>query len=302
MPTVGSVSLNIAYPPEAAAEPGRPGGSRRFSTLSGYSLPVGTSDARDQERASGRASADGWSWPGAECLLFDAHPAKQTLTSELRHQLPPTADHEVSRSERRHGARTKLMPAGGHDARCCMKMPDLGAPLFSLASSLHLDLWALLCGAQENGEPLMSLPTLVTLAELHYRFGLIGIAEYEERCRIAEWLYGGSVQHVDPRDAGDEERERGNEGKSSSGNSTVRVRRGDPNDPHDPGYASFLFNDWVFTKADPDPYPSTPHGHWQSQNNKWPKLDPYNGRVFKAKHNEDVPKRLNRSRMKIVLG
>jgi hypothetical protein len=151
---------------------------------------------------------------------------------------------------------------------------------------------------QENGEPLMSLLTLVTLAELHHRFGLISIDEYEERRRIAEWLYSG--QHVDPRDAGGDERERKNGDESPSGDATVTMRQGDPNDSYDPGYLSFLFNGWVFTKADLDPYPSTPHGHWQNQNNKWPKLDPYNGRVFKAKHNEDASKRLNKSQMKIL--
>lgn len=44
------------------------------------------------------------------------------------------------------------------------------------------------------------------------------------------------------------------------------------------------FGHWYFTKSDPDPYPSTPHGHFQSANNPWPKLNPYTGRVFDAKH------------------
>jgi hypothetical protein len=146
----------------------------------------------------------------------------------------------------------------------------------------------------------MSLLTLVTLAELHHRFGLIGIDQYEERCRIAEWLYGGSGQDADPRDVGGEERERENEDELAPGDATVTVQHGDPNDPHDPGYLSFLFNGWVFTKADPDPYPSTPHGHWKDQNNKWPKLDPYHGRVFKTKHDEVTSMRLNKSQMKIL--
>lgn len=146
----------------------------------------------------------------------------------------------------------------------------------------------------------MSLLTLTTLAEMHHSFGLIGIDEYEERCRIAEWLYGGSGQHADPRGAGGEGRAREKEEELASGDATVTVQQGDSNDPHDPGYLSFLFNGWVFTKADPDPYPSTPHGHWQNKNSKWPKLDPYNGRAFKAKHNEDISKRLNKSDMKIL--
>lgn len=146
----------------------------------------------------------------------------------------------------------------------------------------------------------MSLLTLMTLAELHYRFGLIGIDEYEERCRIAEWLYDGSGMRVDPRDVDGEEHEQENECESPSDDATVTVQQGDPNDSHEPVCQRIVFINWVFTKADPDPYPSTPHGHWQNQNKKWPKLDPYNGRVFKAKHNEDTSKRLNKSQMKIL--
>lgn len=155
---------------------------------------------------------------------------------------------------------------------------------------------------QENGESLMSLLTLVTLADLHHNFGLISFHEYEERCRIAEWLYGGFSQHADPRDAGGEEREPEDGNELPSGNATVTVQECDPDDPDSPGYLSFLFDGWVFTKADPDPYPSTPHGHWQHQNNKWPKLDPYNGRVFTEKHREDASKRLKKAQMKILWG
>ncbi len=46
-----------------------------------------------------------------------------------------------------------------------------------------------------------------------------------------------------------------------------------------------LLSKWVFKLSDPDPYPSVPHGHYQ--NKPWPKLDPYTGRVFKGKSQED---------------
>lgn len=146
----------------------------------------------------------------------------------------------------------------------------------------------------------MSQQTLLTLAELHHRFGLIGIDEYEERCRIAAWLYDDAGKRLDPRNTSGEGSEQRDESESQSNGGAVTIRQGDANDPNDPGYLSFLFCGWVFTKADPDPYPSTPHGHWQSQNNKWPKLDPYNGRVFGAKHNEDTSRRLTKSQMKIL--
>jgi len=57
---------------------------------------------------------------------------------------------------------------------------------------------------------------------------------------------------------------------------------------------------WVFTKADPDPFPSVPHGHFKKQNNKWPKLNPYTGRVFMAKHQEDKTRRLSKDEMRKI--
>jgi hypothetical protein len=146
----------------------------------------------------------------------------------------------------------------------------------------------------------VSLLTLMTLAEMHHSFGLIGIVEYEERCRIAHWLYGDSDQHTDPRYSNGEEQERERNEDELAPGTTVTAQEGDPNDPHDPGYLRFLFNGWVFTKADVDPYPSTPHGHWQSQNRKWPKLDPYNGRAFEAKHRENISMRLKKFELKIL--
>ena len=57
---------------------------------------------------------------------------------------------------------------------------------------------------------------------------------------------------------------------------------------------------WVFTKADRDSYPSIPHGHYQNQNRSWPKLNPYTGRVFSAKHQEDKSQRLSKKDMKTI--
>jgi hypothetical protein len=75
---------------------------------------------------------------------------------------------------------------------------------------------------------------------------------------------------------------------------------GQPSDPVAAERIEFLFQGWVFTKADPDPYPSTPHGHWKNQNQKWPKLNPYSGRAFLTKHQEDVGKRLSKVQMKLL--
>jgi hypothetical protein len=37
-------------------------------------------------------------------------------------------------------------------------------------------------------------------------------------------------------------------------------------------------HDWVFTSGDPDPLPSVPHGHWQTQNSQR-KVDAYRGHI-----------------------
>lgn len=57
---------------------------------------------------------------------------------------------------------------------------------------------------------------------------------------------------------------------------------------------------WMFTKGDPDPYPSTPHGHWRSKDRKWPKLNPYTGRVYARNESEDVSRRLDRMQLHIL--
>lgn len=141
---------------------------------------------------------------------------------------------------------------------------------------------------------------LVPLAEQHYRFGLIGISDFDERCRIAAWLDDPGWRVPDPRlhDTGEPDRER--EEEEVPAEHAVTSRMAAPQAPDTPGYVEFLFMGWVFTKADPDPYPATPHGHWLSQNRKWPKLDPYRGRAFSQKDSEDVSRRLSRSQMRLL--
>ena len=57
---------------------------------------------------------------------------------------------------------------------------------------------------------------------------------------------------------------------------------------------------WYFTGADPDHYPSVPHGHHSSPNRKWPKLNPYTGRVFVEKHQERIKQRLSKLDMQLL--
>jgi hypothetical protein len=145
--------------------------------------------------------------------------------------------------------------------------------------------------------------TLITLAEFHYWSGLIGVDEFLERVDIAHWL--AELNEVsledDPRRGADDEYL-----PNEQVNTEERVRpdaekrtstSGSPEEHHEPSI-EFLFLDiWVFTKADPDSYPSVPHGHFQIRNRRWPKLNPYTGRVFSSKYQEDRSKRLTKREM-----
>ncbi|MEQ8708992.1 MAG: hypothetical protein RIC36_08370 [Rhodospirillales bacterium] len=144
----------------------------------------------------------------------------------------------------------------------------------------------------------MSLLNLIDLANLHYDMGLIGINEHEERIRIAYWLYSVPEEYIDPREEDGEESGQGTEKALVADGAIVTTRQDSMNFSDEDAKISLRFNGWIFTKADPDPYPSTPHGHWQNQNQKWPKLDPYNGRVFDEKHKENKSKRLKKDELK----
>jgi hypothetical protein len=142
--------------------------------------------------------------------------------------------------------------------------------------------------------------TLISLARFNLEFGLIGVDEYIERCQVAFWLNDKDGDLLDPRNiAVSEGRREGREHSPADDASEPSPKGGDQGPiESDSGELEFLFQGWIFTKSDPDPYPSTPHGHWRDPNSKWPKLNPYTGRVFKAKHQEDVSARLGKKEMK----
>lgn len=143
--------------------------------------------------------------------------------------------------------------------------------------------------------------TLQVLADLHHQFGLIDASEHRERFAIARWISSDEVEDQDPRDPIVKV-------ESSEDASTESVvKRGSearsPSRPDEPEWLEFLaFNKWVFTRSDPDPYPSTPHGHLHDSNRAWPKLNPYTGRVFKAKHQEEASLRLSKHQMRTLWG
>lgn len=148
--------------------------------------------------------------------------------------------------------------------------------------------------------------TLINLAEIHYDFGLIGHDEYRERIRVALWLADAqSGSEFDPRTDSDEEIPENNEYESEhndkQGTVITRTDGGQPTQKDNDNWIELVcFGTWVFTKADPDSYPSVPHGHYKNQNAKWPKLNPYTGRAFSSKHQEDTSRRLSKKQMKEI--
>lgn len=148
--------------------------------------------------------------------------------------------------------------------------------------------------------------TLLNLAELHLMFGFIGIDEFHERIEVALWLDDENDSANDPRceegDGSSPEKEPVAEGDSVEMHverkpSRVTASQAEEDDTR----LEFLcLGVWIFTKSDPDSYPSVPHGHYKNKNTRWPKLNPYTGRVFSSKHAEDTSKRLTKNQMRII--
>lgn len=138
--------------------------------------------------------------------------------------------------------------------------------------------------------------TLILLAELHLQVGLIGIDEFAERCMVAHWLDDKNAGH-DPREPATAE---GDDGIISEDQANLSGNEGASPHASNKDCAGdeleFIWSGWVFTRQDKDPYPSTPHGHLGNSNRKWPKLNPYVGRVFALKQ-ENVKLRLTKKQM-----
>ncbi|GAB3446064.1 hypothetical protein [Insolitispirillum peregrinum] len=144
---------------------------------------------------------------------------------------------------------------------------------------------------------------LIDIAFLSFRVGLIGYEEYTERYNMAVWLTDESGTVSDPRiDAYGGEytskppHEEAPDMEVTDCSRSERASNGAPFNPPDLMY--FRFNAWHFTGSDPDPYPSVPHGHYESENNPYPKLNPYTGRVFSNKHQYNIDMKLGKKEMK----
>lgn len=151
----------------------------------------------------------------------------------------------------------------------------------------------------EHNHTMALRTTLKVLADLHLQFGFVDVSEHRERFLVAHWITSDQADNQDPRYPIMElESSEDDPAKSvvERGPGT-----GSPATPSDPDWLELLvLNKWVFTRSDPDTYPSAPHGHLHSPNRSWPKLNPYTGRVFKAKDQELC--RLSKSQMQTLWG
>jgi len=150
----------------------------------------------------------------------------------------------------------------------------------------------------------MPVKTLVSLANISFNLGIIGHSEYQERIDVAFWLADEDNKEHDPRIISDTASNgHHNESEREVNGEDCEVIIGEDRksilDKPDWMYL-VAFKKWYFTKSDPDAYPSIPHGHLHSATRKWPKLNPYTGRAFKAKHSEDKSLRLTKMEMKIL--
>lgn len=146
---------------------------------------------------------------------------------------------------------------------------------------------------------------LINMAEFHQGIGMISHDEFWERVQVALWLTDNTEESSDPRESSAEDAEPKREKHEDfDEGSPVVLKISDgkgSSSSNDENWMEFLcLGIWVFTKSDPDSYPSVPHGHYRNQNRKWPKLNPYTGRVFKAKHQEDTSSRLSKKQMRTI--
>ena len=152
---------------------------------------------------------------------------------------------------------------------------------------------------------------IMTLSDLSYQLGIIGLIEYQERLEIYRWLKDNSNSIVDPRlvpgeDCASSEEERmdhldewdiSNRMKDSQLSHTG-ARRGQTIEDEDDSMHFLAFKKWLFTVGDTDCFPSVPHAHYQRKTKSWPKLNPYTGVVYSSMKAENVSSRLTKIEMK----
>lgn len=153
----------------------------------------------------------------------------------------------------------------------------------------------------------------MTLSELSYRFGIIGLIEFQERFEVYRWLEDNSNSLSDPRNAPGEyyapfEEERMKDEYDSDRNNRIDdsqlnqtgARESQTIEDEDESMHFLAFKKWLFTIGDADCFPSVPHGHFKRKTTPWPKLNPYTGVVHSNMKVEDVSSRLTKREMRIL--
>ena len=149
------------------------------------------------------------------------------------------------------------------------------------------------------------------LNDLSYEAGIIGLVELEERNQIASWIFSRDQSRIrartDPRgplEREPEEQARIEEAevfRPIDNNGSVLVSSVNDTADQEPAVMQFLaLKRWYFTIGDADCAPSIPHGHENAKTQRWPKLNPYTGKVFTATHQEDSSRRLSRFDMQML--
>lgn len=143
------------------------------------------------------------------------------------------------------------------------------------------------------------------LSDLSYSLGIIGLAEYQERSEVAQWLGDETDSISDPRGELAELTERPLREPCRENEVLLPVSGAagadEPSSNSEPRWMKFLvLKKWHFTISDVDCVPSVPHGHEDAKTQSWPKMNPYTGRVFSRMHHEDISQRLDRAEMRLL--
>ncbi|MCP3669455.1 MAG: hypothetical protein GY814_03260 [Gammaproteobacteria bacterium] len=139
------------------------------------------------------------------------------------------------------------------------------------------------------------------LSDISFMTGLIGYPEYIERCEVADWLEDSGNHISDPRISNEDNEESHSEDDYRDDSHEIEERpskSSNPGNDDSPWLELLMMNQWMFTIGDEDCYPSVPHGHFQKKTRKWPKLNPYTGRVFTDVHKENAGMRLKKRDMR----
>ncbi len=147
------------------------------------------------------------------------------------------------------------------------------------------------------------------LNDLSHALGIIGLVELQERLEIADWIFGNIQDRPDPRGPSHGGLEPGKPPNDEDVFRSMPVQRPlsanaiaetETQKPEAQVMQFLALKRWYFTIGDTDCAPSVPHGHENSKTQKWPKINPYTGKVFTSIHAEDTSRRLSREEMKAI--